>query len=73
MYLLDLWREAYCDLVLKWKPQRWAEERGQISSGVGSRSGKALPGAESLHRPAAIPDARRQVCQSAIHPWPHGS
>jgi hypothetical protein len=39
MYLVDLWRkqaaadewiEAFCDLVLKWKPIGWAEEQGQI-------------------------------------------
>jgi predicted phage terminase large subunit-like protein len=44
MYLLDLWRrqaasdvwvEAFCDLVIKWKPIGWAEETGQIKSGVG--------------------------------------
>lgn len=44
MYLLDLWRkqaasdewvESFCDLVLKWKPMGWAEEQGQIKSGVG--------------------------------------
>lgn len=44
MYLLDLWRkqaasdqwiEAFCDLVLKWKPIEWGEEQGQIKSGVG--------------------------------------
>jgi predicted phage terminase large subunit-like protein len=44
MYLLDLWRkrtaadewvEAFCDLVLAWKPIGWAEEKGQISYGVG--------------------------------------
>ncbi len=44
MYLLDLWRkqasssdwvEAFCDLVRKWKPLGWAEEHGQIRSGVG--------------------------------------
>lgn len=44
MYLLDLWRgqaasdvwvDAFCDLVLKWKPIGWAEETGQIKSGVG--------------------------------------
>jgi predicted phage terminase large subunit-like protein len=44
MHLLDLWRkqaasdewvEAWCDLVLKWKPMGWAEEHGQIKSGVG--------------------------------------
>jgi predicted phage terminase large subunit-like protein len=44
MYLIDLWRkqaasdvwvEAFCDLVLQWKPMSWAEEQGQIKSGVG--------------------------------------
>lgn len=44
MYLLDLWRgqtssdvwvEAWCDLVRKWMPAFWAEEHGQIISGVG--------------------------------------
>lgn len=44
MYLLDLWRkqassdvwvEAFCDLVLKWKPMGWGEEQGQIRSGIG--------------------------------------
>jgi predicted phage terminase large subunit-like protein len=44
MYLLDLWRsqssserwiEAFCDLVREWKPIGWAEEQGQIRSGIG--------------------------------------
>ena len=44
MYLLDRWRkqtasdewvEAFCDLVIQWKPIGWAEEKGQISAGVG--------------------------------------
>src|SRR5215831_2549196 len=44
MYLLDIWRnrassekwvESFCDLVLKWKPMAWAEEQGQIRSGIG--------------------------------------
>lgn len=44
MYLLDLWRgqtssdrwiESFCDLVTEWKPIGWAEEQGQIKSGVG--------------------------------------
>lgn len=43
-WLLDVWRKqtssdhwvsAWCDLVLKWKPLEWAEERGQILGGVG--------------------------------------
>ena len=44
MYLLDHWRkqsasdewiESFCDLVKQWKPVGWAEEKGQISAGVG--------------------------------------
>lgn len=44
MYLLDLWRaqatsdvwvEAFCDLVIAWKPLAWAEEQGQIRAGIG--------------------------------------
>lgn len=31
----DEWVEAFCDLVIKWKPMGWAEESGQIKSGVG--------------------------------------
>ncbi len=44
LWLLDLWRgqsaadawvEAFCDLVLRWRPIGWAEESGQIRAGVG--------------------------------------
>jgi predicted phage terminase large subunit-like protein len=44
LYLLDVWRgqkatdvwiEAFCDLVQKYRPLEWAEEGGQIKSGVG--------------------------------------
>jgi predicted phage terminase large subunit-like protein len=44
MYLLDIWRgqktadvwvEKFCDLVQKYRPLEWAEEHGQIKSGVG--------------------------------------
>lgn len=44
MWLLDLWRgqsssdvwiEAFCDLVTRWRPVGWAEETGQIRAGVG--------------------------------------
>lgn len=44
MYLLDLWRgqaqgdvwiDAFCDLVLRWKPLGWAEETGQIKAAIG--------------------------------------
>lgn len=44
LWLLDLWRsqsssdvwvDAFCALVRQWKPIGWAEETGQIKSGVG--------------------------------------
>jgi predicted phage terminase large subunit-like protein len=44
MYLLDVWRgqrssdvwvEAFCDLISQYRPLAWAEETGQIRSGVG--------------------------------------
>jgi predicted phage terminase large subunit-like protein len=44
IFLLDLWRkqassdqwvEALCDMIQTWKPVGWAEETGQIKSGVG--------------------------------------
>lgn len=44
IYLLDLWRkqaasdewvESFCELVTRHKPMAWAEEQGQIKSGVG--------------------------------------
>ncbi len=44
LYVLDLWRgqadsaawvDAFCALVLKWRPIQWAEEGGQINAGVG--------------------------------------
>lgn len=44
LYVLDVWREqtssdvwveAFCDLVIKWKPMGWANETGQIRSGIG--------------------------------------
>lgn len=31
----DVWVDAFCDLVKRWKPLGWAEETGQIKSGVG--------------------------------------
>jgi predicted phage terminase large subunit-like protein len=31
----DEWIEAFCDLVTLWKPVGWAEEKGQISAGIG--------------------------------------
>lgn len=44
LWLLDVWRdqqasdvwvEAFCDMVIQWKPMAAAEETGQIKSGIG--------------------------------------
>jgi predicted phage terminase large subunit-like protein len=44
VFLLDLWRaqvssdkwvEALCNMISLWRPVGWAEEKGQIKSGVG--------------------------------------
>ena len=44
LYLCDMWRgqtssdvwvEAFCDLVIQWKPMGWAEETGQIKAAMG--------------------------------------
>lgn len=44
LWLLDLWRgktssniwvEEFCNLVQKWRPMGWAEERGQITASIG--------------------------------------
>jgi predicted phage terminase large subunit-like protein len=44
VFLLDLWRkqatsdkwvEALCNMVAQWRPLGWAEETGQVKSGVG--------------------------------------
>lgn len=51
MFLLDLWRqqassdvwvEAMIDMVQVWKPLGWAEEKGQITAGVGPLLTKRL-------------------------------
>ena len=31
----EKWIEAFCDLVLCWRPLDWAEEQGQIKASVG--------------------------------------
>lgn len=51
IWVLDLWRkqaasdewvEVFCDLVKKWRPIGWAEEKGQIASAVGPLIRKRL-------------------------------
>lgn len=63
LYVLDVWRhqtasdawvEAFCDLVIRWKPMGWAEELGQIRAGIGpwldrrSRERKAFVAREAF-------------------------
>ena len=74
-YLLDLWRrraaadewvEAFCDLVLTWWPIGWAEEQGQIRSGVGPFLARRM-------REGAGARARRQGGARTIDARPHGA
>ena len=76
MYLMDLWRkqtasdewiEAFCNLVTLWKPMGWAEEKGQISAGVGPALDKRQRELKAFVYRQQLPDARRQGGQSAIH------
>jgi hypothetical protein len=76
MYLLDLWRkqaasdewiEAYCDLVLKWKPMEWAEEQGQIRSGVGPFLERRARERKAYCVRIAIPNSGRQGCSRPVY------
>ena len=67
MYLLDLWRkqtasdewiEAFCNLVMQWKPVGWAEEKGQISAGVGPALERRQRERKAYCLPPAVPHAR---------------
>jgi hypothetical protein len=71
MYLLDRWRkqsssdewiEAFCDLVLEWKPLGWAEEKGQISAGVG-------PALDKRQRERSAYCYRQETRQSERNPF----
>lgn len=62
-YVLDVWRrqassdvwvEAWCDLVLRWRPFEWAEESGQIRAAVG-------PYLETRSRERRAYTVRRQI------------
>ena len=80
LWLLDLyrrqadpkdWVEAFCDLVMEWKPIAWAEENVQITSGIGpyleSRQRvRGLGARASNFRPAAI---RRSVRSPSADAW----
>jgi predicted phage terminase large subunit-like protein len=63
MYLLDLWRaqaasdvwvDAFCALVRKWKPIGWAEESGQIKGGVGPFLRQRMRETQSITTPQAF-------------------
>ena len=75
MYLMDLWRkqtasdewiEAFCDLVTLWKPVGWAEEKGQISAGVGPALDKRQRELKAFCFRQQFP-TRRQSSSSTIH------
>ena len=82
MYLLDVWRrqsapdewiDALCDLVEKWKPIGWAEESGQIASGIGPFLEKRMRERRRLRLPPAVRRAPRQGGAGAVDPRPHGA
>ena len=82
MYLVDLWRkqapsnewvEAFCDLVLRWKPIGWAEEPGQIKSGVGPFLERRMRERRAFVARTAVCRPRRQGRARAIDPRPHGA
>jgi hypothetical protein len=81
MYLLDLWRkqaasdvwvEAFCDLVRKWKPFGWAEEQGQIRAGIGALSRSEAARARGVVFTGSVPDARRQGSSRSVDPRQDG-
>jgi hypothetical protein len=82
MYVLDLWRkqsasdewiEAFCNLVAQWKPVGWAEEKGQISAGVGPAVERRQCERQAYCSRGAIPHKRRQGGQGPIHSWQDGA
>jgi hypothetical protein len=56
--------EAFCDLVIAWKPIASTEEAGQIRAGIGSLSRSPAARAQGLLLSRVIPDPRRQIAQS---------
>lgn len=75
MWLLDLWRgqtesdvwvDEWCNLVLKWKPIGWAEESGQIKSGVGPFRNKHARTRKAYCAPETFPTVGNKAtrCQS---------
>jgi len=81
MYLLDRWRkqtasdewiESFCDLVLKWKPVGWAEEKGQISAGVGPALDKRQRERQAFVYREQFPTRGDKAVRGAVHSWPHG-
>ena len=76
-YLLDMWRkqassdvwvEALCDLIMKWKPMEWAFEKGQIASGVGPYLDRRQTERRAYCVKTSVPDAWRQGGQGAVLP-----
>jgi len=82
MFLLDLWREqgssnvwieAYGDLVIKWKPQFWAEEKTQITSGVGLFISTRSIKRHAYTNRVQFPTRGDKATRGAIDPWPHAA
>ena len=82
LYLLDVWRgqkkadvwiEALCDLVQKYRPLAWAEEGGQIKSGIGPFLDRQMRERRVYVNRTSFPDPRRQIYSSTIDPGPNGT
>ena len=81
MYVVDLyraqassdrWVEAFCDLVLKWKPLTWAEERGQIAAGVGPFLERRMRERQAFVARESFPSRHDKAVRAQSHPRPHG-
>ena len=82
LYVLDLWRgqsssdawiEAFCDLVVQWKPMGWAEETGQITCRRRSVPQRRMQRARRVRLSRGVSDAGRQSGSCTIDPRPHGA
>ena len=80
LWLLDLWRgqtasdtwiEAFCDMVIQWKPVGWAEEQGQIKAGVGPFLDRRQRERRAFVARRQFPTRGDKAGACAIHPWSH--
>ena len=82
LYVLDLWREqtssekwieAFCDLVLHWKPLDWAEEQGQIKASVGPFLSRRQHERKAYVNRLPFPTRGNKAVRAQSIPGPHGA